>query len=124
MLWGFRASHVYVQIGTPALSTNPTWYSAEPTIRGLPLGHDVVLHGIPGAAFGQREDLAPGAAVAGLGSVEEMQQTGLTVQDPPSRGALGWVRDNLDWNRVLTGSVEGTITAVAIAYATRGLRRG
>jgi hypothetical protein len=66
---GFRASHIYLDLGWPPFSEGKKdahgrpvtqWAPAEPTLRGLPLGHDVVLHGIPGQ--GQRLDLGGGVA--------------------------------------------------------------
>jgi hypothetical protein len=46
-------AHIYVIVGTPALNPN-TWYPAEPTVKGLELGWDVVLHGTkPGLNWGE-----------------------------------------------------------------------
>ena len=125
---GFRASHVYVQIGTPALSDNPTWYSAEPTIAGLPLGHDVVLHGVP--SWMQRTDVPGGSGKAlgawggtdGAPTPPAYQEGPPAVTTPADTGMVAWVRNNVDLGRVLSGAIEGTITAIAIAYATRSLR--
>jgi hypothetical protein len=61
--WGFEVSHIYVMVGTPPFNPRE-WYSAEPTVRGLPLGHDVVLHGIPpGVPMG--DDLPAGQGMPG-----------------------------------------------------------
>lgn len=62
--WGFEVSHIYVLVGTPPFNPRQ-WYAAEPTVRGLPLGHDVVLHGIPrGTPMG--DDLPVGASSPGI----------------------------------------------------------
>lgn len=119
---GVRATHIYVQLGTPALSRNPAWYSAEPTIAGLPLGHDVVLHGVPAWVRGQRADLAGSGA---MGSAETVaREVAPGVKAPPDSGVTGWIKSNVDLGRVLSGVLEGTITALAIAWATERLRKG
>lgn len=42
---GLRAFHIYCELGTPA-SKAAVWYPAEPTVKGAPLGYDIVLHGL------------------------------------------------------------------------------
>lgn len=110
---GASWSHVYVQLGTPALSPNPTWYSAEPTVPGLPLGHDVVMHGIPAIAR-HRADLGAGH---GMGNPYGRYQ--LVVGDGPVVEEDTSIWSNVDWSRIMAGVIEGTLTAVAVTVATR-----
>lgn len=42
---GLRAFHIYCELGTPA-SKAAQWFPAEPTVKGAPLGYDIVLHGL------------------------------------------------------------------------------
>lgn len=58
---GARFSHVYVMLGWPPFDPQ-RWAAAEPTVRGMALGQDVVLHGLPAGANGGRD-------LAGWGSV-------------------------------------------------------
>jgi len=51
---GVRWSHIYVVLGWPPFAPKQ-WASAEPTVAGLPLGHDVVLHGVPAHVHGGRD---------------------------------------------------------------------
>lgn len=63
MAWGGSYSHIYVQLGWPPIKPT-TWMSAEPTIKGVPLGYDVVDHGVPGTVPQAR---AGGRSAAGRG---------------------------------------------------------
>ena len=90
MPWTGSFSHIYVQLGWPPF--NPTtWVSAEPTIPGLPLGHDVVDHGVP-ASVAMPEMGANGAGPHRMGM---MLPSGM---NPRGAGAMprarlgGWLR--------------------------------
>jgi len=46
---GAEMFHIYIYLGWPPFQPK-TWAAAEPTIRGIPLGYDVVDRGLPGQA--------------------------------------------------------------------------
>lgn len=123
---GLKATHIYVVIGWPPFAPT-TWASAEPTIRGLPLGHDVVRDGIPAWAHAGVD--LPGARrsnMAGFGDATAAPTDPTAnvlpavVRAPPS-GVAGLVA-RIDWNGLVQAVIEGTIVAIAVQYATRRLK--
>ncbi len=102
---GMRASHIYVVMGWPPFAPKQ-WASAEPTIRGLPLGHDVVRDGVPGGSQGV--DLA-GRRMGSIGAIGD---------DP-----WAW-RSWFDPGRIIPSVLEGVATAVAVAWVMRRLEKG
>ena len=45
---GVRFYHIYLDLGWPPLIKPNSWAAAEPTIKNVPLGYDVVNRGVPG----------------------------------------------------------------------------
>lgn len=92
--------HIYVYLGWPPFEPK-TWCAAEPTIRGIPLGYDVVDRGLPGHAA-QSVDLGGGQGhkVGSLGPMGRMAGYG-----DPNVAAL--VSPNALFNNV-QGNVQPT----------------
>lgn len=70
--WGVKFHHIYVEVGYPPFSANPTWVSLEPTIKNAPAGYDVVRDGYSTDANGaaQIPELAGFGAPLGMETVE------------------------------------------------------
>ena len=83
--WGTSWTHIYVYLGWPPFKPT-TWAAAEPTIKGLPLGHDVVTMGMPGQARGQGTADIPGTGLSGYGGYLGSAEVRVT-DDPPAVGA-------------------------------------
>jgi hypothetical protein len=92
---GAQYSHIYCDLGWPPFSEGKTvrdavtrkvrsattWASAEPTIRGVPLGYDAVTHGVPSRAL---PELAGYGGPAMYGDDRFTQSTpSLPVTAPP-----------------------------------------
>lgn len=105
--------HIYVMIGRAPFDPSG-WMSAEPTVRGLPLGHDVVLHGIPSGAGGGK-DLA-GWHGASYGATELFDGKGADYKVIEGNGVLANTINAIDYSGLLNSVVQGVITAVAIGY--------
>jgi hypothetical protein len=78
--WPYGADmfHIYVYLGWPPFEPSQ-WAAAEPTIRGIPFGYDVVDRGLPGQAA-QSVDLGGGGQVKRskvVGSIGAMGRIGL-----------------------------------------------
>jgi transglutaminase-like putative cysteine protease len=128
--WGANFYHIYLQLATPALcETECTWYSAETTVRGLPLGHDVVVDGIPSGSggsdlsysgWGKSEPAPPDPSQdPELRAYLAEQNPLATWRDHGIRGLFGRV----PWWDLLIGMIEGVMTSLAIAWVvTRRLK--
>ena len=127
--WGANFYHIYLQLATPALcQTECVWYSAEPTVKGLPLGHDVVLDGLPGvgggtdlsfSGWGATDPVADLSLDPEVRSYLQEQNPLVTFRDHGISGLLAKV----PWWDMLIGMFEGVITSVVIAWVvSRKLR--
>jgi len=96
---GFRAHHIYLQLGWPPFRPT-TWASAEPTLN-VPLGYDVIVQGMPGK---------DGGGGGGGGSLPEMGD--------PSLGALG---ELVQKEGLASEVVKGAITLLAVNAIMLGL---
>jgi len=133
---GVNFFHIYADLGWPPMKPT-TWMAAEPTIAGLPLGHDVVTHGLPQGSqggsdvnfqgYGHIPEEAPSTGYVDLTQDVEVQAY-LDEQNPFAivRG-YGWrgLWGKIPWVDLLLGAVQGVVTAVAIAYfVDRRIGRG
>lgn len=128
---GARFSHIYVMLGNQPFS--PTaWAAAEPTVRGLPLGHDVVLHGLPDGARGGKDLGSWGggddtlrlpvkrfAGPDGFGAPTVIDAVGEVAdageswwQQGESLGRAVW--RNVDKPGLINSMVQGVMTAIAV----------
>lgn len=84
--WPYGADmfHIYVYIGWPPFEPKQ-WSAAEPTIRGIPFGYDVVDRGLPGHAA-QSVDLGGGGQTRSkvVGSLGPMGHIGFGDGDVAS----------------------------------------
>lgn len=140
---GAQMGHIYVFLGWPPFAPS-AWAAAEPTVRGLPLGHDVVTQGVPEGMRGGH-DLGSGTSNRGVGGFGgffgcdtgtcaaappvAQTATGLTVREETSSSSAANATLSRAWNAIggrdlLPSVVQGTITALAIAWATRTLLPG
>ena len=147
---GFKASHIYLDLGWPPFSEKrrhpngrpmTTWAAAEPTLRGVPLGYDVMIQGVPGGA--QRLDLSGpdsyagiiySRQLAGLGdadldadletlSASDDQGTILErMQDAPLVGYVARAISSLDASVIIAEAIGSIIQAVILAWAVRKLK--
>ena len=126
--------HVYPVLGWPALSPT-TWASAEPTIP-VPLGHDVVLHGIPSGTRGGKDlaGFAGAGAFAGaaaFGAPDVIESSHITRPGDLSQAVTGAAGvqstfvanlvNGIDFYALLNSVVQGVGTAVAIAWVSKRL---
>jgi hypothetical protein len=131
--WGVQFAHIYVQLGWPPFAPKQ-WASAEQTVRGAPLGYDVVSDGV------RRWGEAAGSGLPELGDnsqskaprrrVHRAQQErrrmvapGIHVGHTTREGFAGFgvtpvIADRWDdiVVGVITGVVGGVITAITINY--------
>lgn len=116
--YGFVASHIYCDLGWPPFSEGKTkklpdgrvvpattWAAAEPTIKGLPLGHDVAVHGIPRGSMPELGRLG-GMAVFGEG-----QTLPAVVEQAP--GAISWWR-SIPWRTVAIGTAQSVVASLLL----------
>ncbi len=116
---GVNFYHIYTDLGWPPFKPT-TWMAAEPTVKGLPLGHDVVTQGMPEGARGGTD-----VNFSGWGdAVTDVQQDAevkayLDEQNPlaiiKNYGIRGlWAK--MPWVDIMIGVIQGVITASAITY--------
>lgn len=118
---GVRFFHIYCDMGWPPMKPT-TWAAAEPTIKGLPLGHDVVLHGMPDGARGG-SDVNFSGAYGSPDSVDLSEdpevKAFLDEQNPAaiirSYGFRGLMA-KVPWLDVFFGAFQGVVTAFAIGF--------
>lgn len=130
---GFVASHIYADLGWPALDPS-TWVAAEPT-RPVPLGYDFMTGGQPVAG---RSDLgqAPRKRPLGLWVVGRRVFRGLgssdvvdeTAELATAAGGTLWdtVRNaisKLDPTELLSGVISGVIQALVVGILIDRLER-
>ncbi len=124
---GVNFFHIYTDLGWPPFKPT-TWMAAEPTIQGLPLGHDVMVHGMPqGARGGEdvnfagfygREVQSDDAPIVDLTQDKEVQEY-LHEQNPIAivkrYGVKGLIA-KIPWLDVFFGAFQGVVTAIAIGF--------
>ena len=147
---GAQFSHIYVQFGWPPFRP-ATWMSAEPTIKGAPLGYDVVSHGAP---RGAASDLPAGAGQPGQQQARQHQfrasqtpeqlRTGHKVPGG-FRSAWGATADDLlteeisvvevdsnpirralaavPWSQIILGTVQGVTTVLLLEALLKRRRK-
>lgn len=129
--WGANFNHIYLDIGWPALSPRPTWASAEPTIKGAPLGYDVIRDGLRWWNEPAASTIQGGGGVmagygggygggCGCGGSSTQGQYGLALADLQVSDEPGFL--GLSWSDIVRDVVGGTITAVAIAITLKWLK--
>lgn len=120
---GVNFIHIYTDLGWPPFQPT-TWMAAEPTIQGLPLGHDVVRDGLPQSARGGSD-----VNFQGYGEVLPEAPVDLS-EDPEVRAYLdeqnpiaivqsyGWrgLLAKIPWLDVFFGAFQGVVTAIAIGF--------
>ena len=118
-----KFGHIYIMLGWPPFRPK-TWAAAEPTMKGVPLGRDVVLN-----PPGRKTSRAPSSLarhISGYGNVtfageeeyldehgEYVRVTGGLPQPFAKRGII------IQYGRILAGVLEGAITGVAITLVMR-----
>lgn len=133
-------SHIYLFAGDQPFDARG-WVAMEPTLRGVPLGYDVVERGLPQGVVAQ--DM--GSSYAGIPDDPRVYLHNIDVEDmkdraeildafrslPPhealrAAGPLGFMKDWINWQRTSTSVVEGVIASVLIALvlARVGVHRG
>lgn len=119
-----RYSHIYLQLGWPALAPT-SWASAEPTLRGTPLGYDVVLQAQQGRASTGRADLygAPLPQRLPALPIGARRRYGEVAEAPAAQA--GWLPPPGDLAReILFGVLVSAGTTLVIeALRTRNRRR-
>jgi hypothetical protein len=104
---GIKWSHIYVTVGRPTF-TPKLWSFAEPTLRGAPLGWDVV-------AAKQRGESIPlpelGGVDGGDGQVVAIGRKAKSEWDT-IRAELS---EELHWRRLLVTTVVGSVTSILTA---------
>ena len=120
-------SHIYVVLGWPPFKP-AQWASAETTIRGAPLGYDVVKDGIKpfqehvGARSSGHGPSSMGDPYYMSGLVETAADNIDTrLQDT---NLPGWVK-TLPWDGIISGVIQGVITTLIVKWAIDiGAKRG
>jgi transglutaminase-like putative cysteine protease len=124
---GANFYHIYVDLGWPPFAPT-TWAAAEPTIRGLPLGHDVVTDGMPDGVRGG-SDVSYSGAQQAAPVIPVKAQLSL-LDDPEVKAYLdeqnpfaivrgyGWrgLWAKVPWVELFIGVIQGVFTAAAIAF--------
>lgn len=139
---GVNFFHIYCDMGWPPMKPT-TWAAAEPTIKGLPLGHDVVIHGMPDGArggsdvnfsgmgdlgyaarvrrpefFGQTQMPENGDPITDLTEDKEVKAF-LEEQNPIAivkRYGVKGLLAKVPWLDVFFGAFQGVVTAIAIGF--------
>jgi hypothetical protein len=113
-------SHIYVTLGWPPFK--PTeWAAAEPTIRGAPLGHDVVENGM--RPFGE-EVVSRSLGAPQMGGLVDVAAQHIEGQLTDSHNVPTWVK-TLPWQGIITGVIQGVITTLIVNAAIKyGERKG
>lgn len=107
--WFVEFSHIYLAIGVPPIQPT-TWYAAEPTLRGAPLGYDVVLHGLPQQRMPE------------LGAVDASAAP-TTLREALATANVPAVIKLLPWEDILVGVVQGVLTTIVAAWIIRRMTR-
>ena len=114
-------SHIYVVLGWPPFKPQQ-WAAAETTIRGAPLGYDVVEHGIrPFNEVVSPISTGPGPSSLGnpnqmsglVGTAAENLEVRLQKTNLPT-----WFKD-LPWDGIITGVIQGVITTLIVNQAIK-----
>ncbi len=124
---GVNFFHIYCDMGWPPMKPT-TWAAAEPTIKGLPLGHDVVLHGMPDGARGGSDVNFSGAygntprptAEPVMDLTEDAEVKAFLDEQNPvaivrNYGVKGLLA-KVPWLDVFFGALQGVVTAIAIGF--------
>jgi hypothetical protein len=143
----FKFFHIYLQLGWPPFKPS-VWKSAEPTVKGAPLGYDVVRHGPPkrsadgtpslpelagydgyflGAEGEQVTAEATAATAAELIGEAEAAPTGLArdslaIQRAESGSRIGNFRaflSQLNWLQIATSVIQGVLVTLIIQRLLR-----
>lgn len=138
---GFRAFHIYNDLGWPPFSEGKldgfgrpltTWAAAEPSMR-LPLGHDYLLHGPAGGSGGGMPEggrlhglegygFIPGYGWGELGLAELApgEQAVVVDQrgDPKGIVQVGPIR--LNWADIAVSTAQSIVVALIVGYLSRG----
>jgi len=122
---GIKWSHIYVTVGRPTF-TPTRWSFAEPTLRGVPLGWDVVAAKQKGASIPMPE---LGGVDDGNGQIVAIGRKAKAEWDT-IRAELS---EELHWRRIVVTTVVGSVTSILTAVvvgkvmaaqaAKRGRRR-
>jgi len=106
-------SHIYVVLGWPPFKPQE-WASAETTIRGAPLGYDVVTHGLK--PFNEVVSALPsGSGPSSLGGVVEVVSEQIDTEIQKTK-APNWMK-NLPWEGIISGVIQGVITTLIVRWA-------
>ena len=114
-------SHIYVVLGWPPFKPQE-WASAETTIRGAPLGYDVVHDGI--RPFNEVVSSIPsGPGPSSLGSpyvsgVVEVAAEEIDTRLQRAEGVPAWIK-SLPWDGIITGVIQGVITTLIVRWAMK-----
>ena len=117
-------SHIYVKLGWPPFK--PTeWAAAEPTIKGAPLGYDVVAHGIQ--PFAEKVVTRGASGPSSMGNPEMSGVVDIAAEQIENKittleGVPKWVK-GLPWEGILTGAIQGVLTALVVRYAIKRMEQ-
>lgn len=111
-------SHIYVVLGWPPFKPQE-WASAETTIRGAPLGYDVVHDGL--RPFNEVISATPsGPGPSSLGSLHVGGVVEVAADEIDTRlqktNLPGWLKA-LPWDGIITGVIQGVITTLIVRWA-------
>jgi len=101
---GVQYAHIYVSLGWPPFKPQ-TWASAEQTVKGAPLGYDVVKDGV------QRWDEVAGSGLPELGKAPSGGTAG-ALGSP--MGIVSPLADH--WDEILVGVVTAVVSGLITSY--------
>ena len=122
---GVQMVHIYTELGWPPFQPQ-VWKSAEPTIKGAPLGYDPVLNG-------PRPDDHLRGHVSSRHGLSELGSTALSPAcacDPTDLALVGEEDSflsrlvaRLSWTEIVTSAIQSALSAVLVAMLLRHYRK-
>lgn len=98
---GVRYTHIYLYLGWPPFQAD-TWAAAEPTLK-VPLGHDVVDHGIP------------------QGTMPELAGLAGTASSSPAPSWMSSALSEIRWDAVIAGIATGVLQGIVVTLGVQSI---